>query len=381
MTAFSPTQPTAASGRPSVAGPAEEISGPDVVRVAVVGGVGAVVAGSGVLGFRIYDNAALDPGEGQAYDPLEHWRDDPGQFGAVSAAILAAHPDNTQPWIFALGAGSIDLLADATRDGGTLDPFKREQYVALGAALENLALACRARGLEPAIELLPDGPDAARVARVRLSPIDPQPSPLYDAIGQRDTNPGTYESRPMSAETLAALVDAGGLDGVAVAWVTDQVHADALGGLLVDGATALTRGAHEKHDRLAWFRRIAKLLPGASGASSDRLRVDQTGTAQTKTVPAYGVVTAADPYDRATQLVAGRLLQRIALTATVHGIALQAMNQITEEIDRERAARRRATFGPRFAELLPPGVAPLVTFRVGYPTGTARSSPQRPVAA
>jgi hypothetical protein len=404
MTTSSHTEPTSAGEPPGVADPAEELSQRDLVQVAVVGGFGVVVAGTGPLGYRIYDNAVLDPGNGQAYDPWEHWRDDPSQLGVVSAAILAANPNNTHPWIFELAASSIDVYTDATRDVGTVDPFKREQYVGLGAGLENLALACRARGLEPAIELLPDGPDAARVARVRLSPIDPQPSPLYDAIGQRETNDGTYESRPMSVETLAALVDAGGLDGVTVAWVTDQVHTDALDGLLVDGATALTRGAHESGHPLAWFRRtydavarhrdtleaqgtspliqrLAKLLPAASGGSGDRSRVDEARSAQTKTATAYGILTAADPYDRATQLVAGRLLQRIHLTATVHDIALQPMNQITEQIDCERATRKRATFGPRFAELLPSGVQPLVTFRVGYPTRTARSSPLRPVAA
>lgn len=101
----------------------------------------------------------------------------------------------------------------------------------------------------------------------------------------------------------------------------------------------------------------------------------------TATAAAYGVLTATVPDDRATQLRAGRLLQRIHLTATDRGVALQHMNQITERIDAEHAARTPATFSPRFADLLPAGAKPLVAFRVGYPVRDARPSPRRPVAA
>jgi hypothetical protein len=93
------------------------------------------------------------------------------------------------------------------------------------------------------------------------------------------------------------------------------------------------------------------------------------------------VLTVSSPHDRATQLRAGRLLQRIHLTATTRGVALQHMNQITERIDAERVAEASATFQPRFAELLPPGRHPLVAFRVGYPVRDARPSPRRAVAA
>ena len=36
-----------------------------------------------------------------------------------------------------------------------------------------------------------------------------------------------------------------------------------------------------------------------------------------------------------------------------------------------------ATFAPRFAALLPPGVHPLLTFRVGYAVRDGRAAPRR----
>jgi hypothetical protein len=55
----------------------------------------------------------------------------------------------------------------------------------------------------------------------------------------------------------------------------------------------------------------------------------------------------------------------------IAGIALHHMNQVTERIDRERSTGVTPTFGPRFAELLPPGEQPLLTFRVGHPVREA----------
>jgi hypothetical protein len=122
---------------------------------------------------------------------------------------------------------------------------------------------------------------------------------------------------------------------------------------------------------------VAKLLPASSRTAGDQFWVDQTRTVHTATAAAYGVITTADPDARDVQLTAGRLLQRIHLTATSHTVALQHMNQITERIDRESTTGAAPTFAPRFAELLPPGSHPLLTFRVGYPVREARPTPRR----
>jgi len=192
---------------------------------------------------------------------------------------------------------------------------------------------------------------------------------------------------------------------VSVQWVTGPAPMAMLSRLMVDAAQAVVADENQSRDGFAWFRSnddaiqthhdgltldaqglspltlgVAKLLPASTRSSGDAFWVEQTRTVHTATAAAYGVLTATSPNDRITQFHTGRLLQRIHLTATTRGIALQHMNQITERIDAEQRAGKPATFSPRFATLLPPDAKPLVAFRVAYPLRDARPSPRRAAA-
>jgi len=352
-------------------------------RVLGWGGATALVAGTGLLGYRAYDTAVLGPGGGRAHAPWREWRDLPGPRGAVAAAILAASPHNTQPWEFAVTDRSIDVFTDPLRHTGSVDPFGRERYAGMGCALENLVLGCPPRGLSPTVTLLPDGPAGRRIAHVELSVAAPRTDPLYEAIDRRHTNRGPYAPSPVPPAALAALGDPAPPEGLSLHWIADPAPRAELGGLLVDAAAALVADEGQSLDNFAWFRpddaaeqrhrdglvldgqgfgpvqlAVAKLLPPSSRAAGDRFWVDATRDVHTATAAAYGVITTSTPDDRRVQLDAGRLVQRIHLRATAAGIALHHMNQITERIDREAAAAVPATFAPRFAALLPAGARP-----------------------
>ena len=113
-------------------------------------GLGAVaVLGSGVLGYRAYDQGVLASGEGPAYAPWSNWRDGGGLLPLIGAATLAPSPHNAQAWLFGVHARHIDVFADHARSTGAIDPFLRELHVGVGAAIENLVLQAGSAGIAP----------------------------------------------------------------------------------------------------------------------------------------------------------------------------------------------------------------------------------------
>jgi len=87
------------------------------------GVITVVVMGGGV--WRAYDQGVFSVGEGPAYEPWKDWRKDSndGALALVRAAILAASPHNTQPWLFKVTSSSIELYIDTNRNTGPLIPI------------------------------------------------------------------------------------------------------------------------------------------------------------------------------------------------------------------------------------------------------------------
>ena len=101
----------------------------------------------------------------------------------------------------------------------------------------------------------------------------------------------------------------------------------------------------------------------------------------TRTAAAYGVVAVRDAADNAPRLQGGRLLERVHLWVTGHGLALQHKNQLTERADRELELGTPPRFGDAVRRLAPAGWQVLSLFRIGYPTQTPHASPRRAVEA
>src|SRR5207249_1337813 len=110
---------------------------------------------------------------------------------------------NSQPWLFRVTESRIDLFADPARNIGAVDPYRREMYIGLGCALENLLLAADARGFAWRLALMPDRANAAHAARIDVAPAPRATSELYDAIPRRHTNRGPYDQARAAARERA----------------------------------------------------------------------------------------------------------------------------------------------------------------------------------
>jgi hypothetical protein len=350
--------------------------------------------------------------EGDAYAPWQLWNE-PSLRGTpvalVSAAVLAANPHDTQPWLFSVQPGRIDIYADLSRNLGAMDAYVREMHLGLGCALQNSLLAAGPNGFDADCETVPGsltgiGERRAPVlaATIHLTKRAPTfPDSLYRAIPERHTN--RYEYDP------AAKLPRDWCDFAGHADVSDDVRVFLFGSgadrrffdsTVVEATKAIIGDSAMIADSDRWIRTssaeiekhrdgptleaaglstftlmLAKLIP-ISPAASHQAWLAHTQT-QVASAPLVGLIAVRDRYDRQRTITAGRTWQRLHLSATARGIAMQPLNQPIEMIDRERQTGRNRDWEARLAHLTGPDWQATFAFRAGYASQTAPASPRR----
>lgn len=365
-----------------------------------------LAAGGGV--YRAADRGVFSTGRGAAYEPWEEWRSEraDGPLALVQAAILAANPHNSQPWLFRVGERRVDLFADTRRNLGTIDPFLREMHLGLGCALENAVLSAEAVGYAPRVSLMPDPEDLTHVARIALGAGQANPSTLFHAIPERHTNRAAYDTgRVLEPDTLRAMDALDDSGEVGIRWFTRPAEREGVASLIVAATEALIADTEQLHDSDAWVRlgwdqlrehqegitldaqgfaslqrAMLKVLPNAVLNNSEqgaRTFLQTTRDVQVATAAAFGLLLVDDAHDRRAQLRGGRVWQRLHLWATTQDLAAQPLNQLTERADRERQLGSEPTFGDALNGLADGRGQVLMPFRIGYPLQGARPSPRR----
>jgi nitroreductase len=384
------------------------LKGTGIVTVAVVGG--------GV--WRAWDQGVFSVGEGPAYESWKDWRNTGNNtpIALVRAAILAASPHNTQPWLFRVSDSSIELYIDTQRNVGALDPYLREEHIGMGCALENLMLAAPANGYSATAELVPGklgpipaDPKPQLLARVNLASGKREESELYNAIPRRHTNRGPYDPHraisPDFVDALKHLAD----DSADVKLFLFTAEADRK--KIAEISSAANTEIYSDPDVQRGSERWIRMKWSAVQKCRDGLTIDAFGlppiaTAAAKmmsarmlrwaasrstdngylnlmlSAPLIGFIAARDRYAREQCLQAGRIWQRAHLFATAHGLAARPCNEAVEMVDHERALGRPASRVALLNDITAdPTWQPTFVFYMGYPKLLAHASPRRPVQA
>ncbi|HEX5751755.1 MAG TPA: hypothetical protein VFZ09_36385 [Archangium sp.] len=343
-------------------------------------------------------------GSGEAYAP---WKFPDGEtrpeWLAVRAALLAASPHNTQPWLFSVSPQAVDVFAALERNLGPMDSLRRELHIGLGCAVENLVRAARANGREATVAWMPEPADATHVARVTLQPAAPRQDPLYDALARRHTHRGVYVNGPLPAgveQQLQVLVDE---PDVRLFLLTSSGDMERFRTETVRATRAIVEDT-EMHDAGdAWVRYFKEELErNRDGATIDATGLDWTTRSASKllarpdpktsgqywiqgtearqlTGSAFGILATRERNDRIQQMRGGRVYQRLHLYATSVGLSMQPLCQLPERQDREEQLGLASDFGHVLGELTGPGWGVQMAFRMGVSWDEPLLSPRRPL--
>lgn len=337
----------------------------------------------------------------------------------VEHAILAPSGGNCQPWRF-YWTDRIWLVHDRERAKNLLDQRHHASRVALGAALENLVVAAASRGLGVEVTGPPHGSPEEVVACVGLtSSPEAGAADLFPAIGARATNRrlgrrqrlGEEPVRRLEAAALArdarlevrddpeVLAEVGQILGAGerIRVLCPALHREMMAELRWTPEDALrTRdGIDLATLELTAFQRAAMSVLARPDVASKARRfglgrpLEELSRDAIDGASAVALVSI-ETGDDAAWLRGGRAVQRVWLTGTALGLALQPMTAILYQFElcdnapdtfSEAERREIASLRGRLAGIFPgsAGRTPVFLFRIAHAPGPTARALRRPV--
>ena len=289
-------------------------------------------------------------------------RPDPDHLRRILASgILAPSAENKHYLRFQVRDDCARLL---TTDRASWVEQPHRQMLALlsyGAVVENLALRSAQLGYALAVTWLPEPGRPDLVADFRWVTTAAPADPLCHSIGGRHTNRRFYRRASLPAEMLARLsAAAAAVPGAKLLWLDDAVtRALALKAIRVAETERFRRRA--LHDEMfgairfekGWHQTADEWLPPAALQVEPPMRLPfalmrhwsvmraanwvgahvllglRAGYLPCALAPHIGLILASGQREDLGNLQAGRALQRVWLSATAEGLAMQPMAAVT----------------------------------------------------
>jgi len=307
----------------------------------------------------------------------------------LNYAILAPSGHNTQPWLFRLADGGIEIYADRRRALAVVDPSDRELTISCATALFHVRVAMRHFGIEPVVNLLPRSDHSDLMARIRPGAAH-EPTlndhRLFMAIKKRRTNRQPFEDRAVPSPELDHLEMAAESEGATLHVVRQASQKRDLAALIAEADRRQASNPSFRRELAAWIHSNRSTsrdgIPGTAFGFGDLMslagpfvvRTFNWGEGQAardqqlaEGSPVLLVFTTPDdePLD---WLRVGQALDRVLLQAQAYDLHASYLNQPIEV----------PALRPRVAKLMDTDDHPQLILRMGY--GSAiEPTPRRPV--
>lgn len=316
-------------------------------------------------------------------------------------AILAPSGHNTQPWLFRIEDGELEIRPDWTRALPVVDPTDRELVMSCGCALFHLRITLRRFGHHGDIRRPVDDAGAdflatvrhvpEVLARVRLGPDhDPGPAELrlFRSIKDRHTNRQRFHDRQVEDELLDEFRAAAREEGAWLHVLRSDDRRDALAELIAEGDRIQGADPSFRRELAAWIHpnrsRSRDGMPGYAFGIGDlasyagplvvrRFDWGDRRAAEDRELAEGSPVLAVLGTDRDTPAAwtcAGQALDRVLLRAAADGVSASYLNQPVELPE----------LRPRVTDLLDREGWAQIVLRMGYGPEVERSTPRRPVS-
>ena len=327
----------------------------------------------------------------QPESSLEVWNLNESDFPANSSqpqeeltfllnyAILAPSSHNSQPWRFNVSDDRIMVFADQSRLLSVADADKREMYISLGAALENLIIAAEHFGYNCTVSYFPGEKDLVADVSLKAGAQTFSNSSLFQAITARRADRNPYEMRSISQADLDHLRRLSSHPDVALFLSQEPETNEAFRETVVEADGILYSDIKYKSELGSW------LGQGVMGPTGIKAKLAQlalvfldVGPQETEKdsdlinrTPCIGFISTAEN-DSLSSVKAGQVLERLWLAAASRGLGLHPMSQPLE-VPQMR---------DRLSALLPSSSKMKVvqqTFRLGYAAPEEEHSGRRPL--
>ncbi|WP_112274071.1 Acg family FMN-binding oxidoreductase [Lentzea terrae] len=308
---------------------------------------------------------------------------------AVALACRAPSVHNSQPWRWEIGAHSLHLYADRTRNLPAIDPTGADLVISCGAALHHVRVGLAALGWRAVVHRLPNPSRPDHLAAIEFETQEPTEAlvALATAIPRRRTDRRAFSSWPPPDAVLDQLVMRARREGVEAQVVTGRARDELL--IAIDRAAAtqeadpayrteirewsgvypgasagvpaanIPSGSHQYGNL-----RMREFAPGELLQSDRRLLGEDAGAL---------LVLSTSSDDDLSRLRAGEATSAVLLEATSAGLATCPLSQPLEVVETKELVRDRVLGG---------STCPQLVIRVGWAGFNADplpATPRRPV--